>query len=274
MLVARLQDHDMPYISLGEGAPLVCIHGTLGDFRSWVPVLGPLSRRHRVIVPSLRRFFPEAWNGEGGGFTIPQHVADTAAFIEALKLGPVHLMGHSRGGHIAFRVAQRRPDLIRRLVLAEPGGELGATLLPTGMPPSNDRRQGIIDAVERIRSGDVEGGLAMFLDRIDGPGTWERRPEANRQRARDNARTLLGQINEQRQPYSKSDAQAIKAHTLLIGGGATQGMFPIIIDALAKAIPHARAEMIPGATHTMFDQQPECFCELVLGFLGEDRHAR
>ena len=43
---------------------------------------------------------------------------------------PVDLMGHSRGGHISFRVAQRRPDLLRKLILAEPGGELDATLDP------------------------------------------------------------------------------------------------------------------------------------------------
>ena len=61
---------------------------------------------------------------------------DVIAFIERLDARPVDLMGHSRGGHISFRVAQRRPDLLRRLILAEPGGELDATLDPdfTGGP--------------------------------------------------------------------------------------------------------------------------------------------
>ena len=43
-------------------------------------------------------------------------------------------MGHSRGGHIAFRVAQQRPDLLRKLVLAEPGGDLDASLDPPVAP--------------------------------------------------------------------------------------------------------------------------------------------
>ena len=170
MLNLRVNDHDMAYIALGSGPPLVAIHGSLGDFRSWSPVMGPLSRHHRLIVPSLRRFFPEVWDGKGGGFTIPQHVADTVAFIEGLKLGPVHLMGHSRGGHIAFRVAQARPDLIKRLILAEPGGELDATLLPPGEPASGARLASIVAAAEMIAAGDVEGGLTHFVDRIDGPG--------------------------------------------------------------------------------------------------------
>ena len=48
MLRRRVNGYDMAYIELGEGPPLVCVHGTLGDFRVWSPVLGPLSRRRRV----------------------------------------------------------------------------------------------------------------------------------------------------------------------------------------------------------------------------------
>lgn len=264
----RVNDHDMAYIELGAGPPLVAIHGSLGDFRSWVPVMGPLSRQHRLVIPSLRRFFPEAWDGRGGGFTIPQHTADVIAFIEGLKLGPVHLMGHSRGGHIAFRVAQARPELVQKLILAEPGGELDASLAPAGAPPSQARVQSIMDAAEKIKAGDIEGGLTLFVDRIDGPGTWARRPAAAKQQRRDNAHTLIGQISEQRQPFSRTDAQAIRAPTLLIGGAATKGMLPMVLHALADAIPGARKVMIPDATHVMFDQAPQRYCEVVLEFLG------
>ena len=106
MLRRRVNGYDMAYIELGEGSPLVCVHGTLGDFRVWSPVLGPLSRRHRVVALSLRHFFPEHWDGTGSDFTIAQHVADVIGFIQAIDGRPVDLLGHSRGGHIAFRVAQ------------------------------------------------------------------------------------------------------------------------------------------------------------------------
>ncbi len=135
MQYRRVNGYDLAYIEVGEGPPLVCVHGTLGDFRVWSPVLGPLSRRHRVISLSLRHFFPEHWDGAGADYTIAQHVADIIAFIEASGAGPVDLMGHSRGGHLAFRVAQQRPDLLRRLVLAEPGGDIDASLAPAGASP-------------------------------------------------------------------------------------------------------------------------------------------
>ena len=64
MQTIRVNGYDMAYLEVGQGkdgdSPLVCVHGTLGDFRTWYAVLGPLSKRHRVITVSLRHFFPGA----------------------------------------------------------------------------------------------------------------------------------------------------------------------------------------------------------------------
>jgi pimeloyl-ACP methyl ester carboxylesterase len=65
----RVNNYDMSYIEVGGGATLVCVHGSLCDFRIWSPVLGPLSRRHRIIAVSMRYYFPEHWDGVGPGFT-------------------------------------------------------------------------------------------------------------------------------------------------------------------------------------------------------------
>ena len=265
----RVNGYEMAYIEVGQGPHLVCVHGSLGDFRVWSPVLGPLSRRHRVISLILRRFFPEHWDGIGGGFTIAQHVADLIAFVEALGAGAVHLMGHSRGGHLAFRVAQQRPDLVRKLILAEPGGDLDASLAASDRAAAPHPPLGthVATAAEKIAAGDIEGGLTYFLDAIEGAGAWLRLPEATKQRLRDNARTLLGQINEQRRPYSRADAESIRVPTLFIGGEDTFGSLPIILRALAAHVPGARVAMIANATHTMVEQDPVRFSAAVLDFL-------
>jgi pimeloyl-ACP methyl ester carboxylesterase len=262
----RVNDYDMAYLEVGAGAPLVCVHGSLCDFRIWSPVLGPLSRRHRVIAVSMRHYFPEHWDGVGPRFTMAQHVADAIAFIEALGEGPVHLMGHSRGGHIAFRVAKHRPDLVRRLILAEPGGDLDASLAPASpLPPM---RANAVAAADKIGAGDIEGGLTSFIDALEGPGVWRQLPETEKQPLRDNARTLLGQINEQRQPFTRADAEAIRSPTLLIGGANTPGFLPVVLRALAAHVPDARVVIMPGTTHFMFGQDPEGFCAAVLDFLA------
>jgi esterase len=269
MQTLNVNGYDMAYLDVGKGSPLVCIHGTLGDFRTWSAVFGPLSKKHRVISVSLRHFFPEHWDGVGNDYLMAQHVADTIGFIEKLDTRPVDLMGHSRGGHIAFRVAEQRPDLLRRLVLAEPGGELDPSLDPAAPAPGpSPRTSRFAASAEKIRDGDIDGGLKSFFDNIEGEGAWARLPEAPRQQLRDNATTLIGQVGENRQPYTKAQAQSIKTPTLFVGGADTRGALPAVLHALAPHVAGARTAVIPNAGHWMFDQAPEKFSEIVLEFLA------
>jgi pimeloyl-ACP methyl ester carboxylesterase len=270
MQTLRVNGYDMAYLEVGEtnqGPPLVCVHGSLCDFRIWSVVLGPLTRKHRVIAVSLRHFFPDHWDGRGDTYSIAQHVADMIGFIEQLSERPVDLMGHSRGGHVSFRLAQRRPDLLRKLVLAEPGGELDATLDPAFEPGPSPLAARVAASAAKIAGGDVEDGLTMFFDAVEGPGAWARLPATPKQQLRDNAFTLIGQARDRRPPFSRSDAESIKTPTLFIGGANTKGMLPKVLHALAAHVSNSRTEMIPNTTHPMFEQAPQKYCEIVLDFL-------
>ncbi len=268
MQTLRVNGYDMAYLDIGQGPPLVCVHGSLCDFRVWSSVLGPLTTRHRVIAVSLRHFFPEHWDGLSDTYSIAQHVQDMIAFIEQLARQPVDLMGHSRGGHISFRLAQRRPDLLRKLILAEPGGELDETLDPDYKPGPSPLAARIAASAEVIAKGDADGGLEIFIDALEGPGAWKRMPAAAKQELRDNATTLIGQTRDKRPPFSKADAESIKVPTLFIGGANTRGMLAKVLHTLAAHVPNSRTEMIAGATHPMFEQAPQTYCDIVLNFLA------
>jgi esterase len=122
-------------------------------------------------------------------------------------------------------------------------------------------------SAEKIAAGDIDGGLMIFFDAIEGDGGWARLPAAPKQQLRDNACTLIGQVGENRQPYSRRDAEAIGMPTLFIGGTDTKGALPAVLRALAAHVPGAKTEMIPGAGHWMFGQAPQEFCKIVLAFL-------
>jgi pimeloyl-ACP methyl ester carboxylesterase len=92
----------------GRGLPVILVHGTNGDYRSWVPQMEPLGARYRAISVSLRHYYPEPWDGEGE-FSARQHVEDVIAFIEGLDAGRAFLIGHSRGGNMAMHAGQRPP---------------------------------------------------------------------------------------------------------------------------------------------------------------------
>ncbi len=198
-----------------------------------------------------------------------QHVADVASFISALEAGPVHLLGHSRGGHLAFRVAQNFPNLIRTLTLVEPGGALAPDLeaaLPPGEPLIAIGPL-YVKAAERIRRGEIDEGLQTVIDVTSGPGSWDRMPERIKQLRRDNARTLLGQIKEQRAPFARADAEAIRAPTLLLAGERSPASFHRILDGLETAIRDVRRAVIPKASHSSTIDNPGAFAREVLAFL-------
>ena len=119
-----------------------------------------------------------------------------------------------------------------------------------------------------VAKGDIDGALKMFFDTIDGEGAWARLPAAPRQQLRDNATTLIGQVGEDRRPYSRTDAQSIRTPTLFIGGADTKGALPAVLRALAAEVRGARTAIIPGTRHWMFEQAPQQFSKIVLEFLA------
>ena len=264
----KIDGHDMAYAEQGSGDPLILVHGSLNDYRYWSPQMDAFAAApFRTIAVSLRYYWPEAWDGVGSGFSIDQHISDVAAFIAGLGAGPVDLVGHSRGAYIAFRVAERHPQLVHRLVLAEPAGVLDETLLPPDTPPATYTAL-IAEAVERVRQGDIEDGLRRFYEYAIGPDAWDKLAEERQRISRDNALTLLGQIKEGRTPYSRAATEAIGAPTLLVGGELTRPAFLSVLDGLEHAIPDVRRATIPGASHLMSWDNPAAFNATVLEFLG------
>jgi pimeloyl-ACP methyl ester carboxylesterase len=235
-------------------------------FSQLVGGAGTAERAAPRYFGELAAFLSRALGRQWGSYSLDQHIDDVIAFIEQLDAGPVDLMGHSRGGHVSFRVAQRRPDLLRKLILAEPGGEIDASLDPDYKPGPWPMADPIAAAAELITDGDIDDGLEIFLTALHVP--WKRLPATTKQLLRDNATTLIGDARDVRVPFSKPDAESVRTPTLFIGGAATRGLLPKVLQALAAHVAGARTEMIAGATHAMFEQAPQRYCEIVLDFLG------
>ena len=258
--------YPLAYVERGSGPTVVLVHGALNDYRTWMPQMEPLSSRFRVVAISLRHYYPEPWKGDGE-FSLQVHAKDVAAFIERLGAGPVLLVGWSRGGYVASDVARMRPDLVRKLVLLDPG--LNALLpRPSGAPMEDVRAKRVKATEPYFRRGDMEGGLQFFFDDINGAGGWNRLPEAQRQLRRDNAWTIVGLPGDV-ETLTCEDLGRFKMPVLLMQGENSPGFFKQINAAAQKCISSARLVMIPNAAHQMHQMNPAAVNAELTKFLSE-----
>ena len=174
--------YPLAYQEAGSGPPVLLIHGSLADYRAWAQQLPIFGAAFRTIAVSLRHCHPERWDGKGGDFTVARHAADLAALVAGRGLGSVHVVGHSRGGSVAVALALAYRELVKSLVLADPGGLEG--LLPD--TPDGQRMAGEVAAMfaalrERLERGDRDGAARAFADALGGAGAWDRRTTQQKQ---------------------------------------------------------------------------------------------
>jgi 3-oxoadipate enol-lactonase len=108
---------ELAWDSTGDGPVVLLVHGIGSSRRTWDGLLEPLvGAGHRVVRVDLRGF------GESlappGRFAMDHFLGDLVAFVDALKLEAVHLVGHSLGGMIAQRYTLDHPGKVRSLGLA------------------------------------------------------------------------------------------------------------------------------------------------------------
>jgi 3-oxoadipate enol-lactonase len=118
----HLDDISLHYETMGRGEPLLFIHGLGCSGRDWQPQIDFFSRHYRVVVFDVRG------HGQSSRPPGPYHItlfaADTVKLIEGLNLAPVHVVGLSLGGMIAFQLAVDRPDLLKSMIVVNTGPEV------------------------------------------------------------------------------------------------------------------------------------------------------
>jgi esterase len=262
--------YNMAHVERGSGQPVILVHGTVGDYRSFSLQMEPFAERHRTIALSLRHSYPERWDGKADSLTMRQHVADLAAFIRTLDAGKVHLVGFSRGGQVALQMASQHPELIQSLVLADPAPV--ASLLqaaPTALASLERRRTFVLAAMEQLQGGNTDAGLERFVDGVSGPGSWNNLPEANKQNIRDNAWTIKSLLADANEALGCEQLKRIEVPVLLVSGERSPDEYRHMQDAIQPCLTRNERAIVPQAGHVMNRANPKVFNTLLLGVLAK-----
>ncbi|WP_338927339.1 alpha/beta hydrolase (plasmid) [Mycetohabitans endofungorum] len=260
------------FAQAGSGEPIVLVHGSLCDYRYWEPQFVPLASTHRVLSLSLGHYFPTRELNRALPFSWNAHVQQIAAFIDEIVREPAHVVAHSRGAYLAFHLARRFPDRLRSVTLADPGGAIQGSDAPNAPAAAGQVNTLRTRAVALIEQGEVDAGLALFVDSVSRPGSWAQSPDGFKAMARDNAHTLRPQIAERMPAFAAHEAGAITVPVLLVGGEKSPSIFHRNIEWLHQRIDGARQVMITGASHGMNLAHPRAFNRAVLDFI--DAHGR
>jgi len=263
---------ELSYVEQGRGEPVILIHGFMHDYRVWSEQWPELSKHYRVIAYSRRYHHPNPWPADAPGTSLSADEADLVALIEALDLGPVHLIGHSAGAFIAATMARDHPDLVRSVILAEPHMQAILARSPEAqaMPPPAFFEQ----ARKAFEQGKDEEALRIIAAGIIGtPDAYDQIPPERRRIPLDNLRLGKAQMLSGRpQPsFTCEDAQSIQAPTLLLEGDRTLKMFQLGVEELHKCMPGSERAVLAKATHALELENPAGFNEIVLEFLA--RHS-
>ena len=255
-------------LQAGSGPPVLLIHGLLGGSFCWrlnVPVFARRFTTYAVDLPGCGESDAPK-NGNCGMLAQAGHLA---LLLKELGLKQVDLVGSSWGGGIAQLFAAVNPQLVHSLVLVAPvnpwsefgrervrffAGRVGSTLLSVGMPFSRPLHlwglKRMYGDPRRMPEGTREGYSRMFLRKglarnvIQILRSWDRDMEALR-----------------------SAPEQIKAPTLLIWGTRDGAVDLRSADVLKRRVSKCELAVIEGAGHLPFEETPEEFNRLVVGFL-------
>jgi esterase len=263
----QVNGYPMAYQDRGAGVPLILVHGSLCDYRMWQGQLEAFSRTHRVLNVSLRHYFPELWDGEGNDFSVTQHGQDVGVFIQQLALGRVHLLGHSRGGAVAFEVAKKCPELIQTLILADPVARLDLPETESSRKAVAFRSKLLGDLRQDVAKGDIKDGTARFINGLTGAGSWESLPDALQKVCLQNVQTELA--GDRFPLVADGELQKFDFPVLTLTGENSAPFYGFLISEMRKRGGFKPPVIIPGAGHAMNIQNPNAFNKAVLKFTAE-----
>lgn len=249
------------YKTMGQGAPLIILHGLFGTLDNW-QTLGKYLSEHFTVFLIDQRNHGRSPHVEHQDY--PSMAADLHAFMEQQGIYTSHLLGHSMGGKTVMEFALEYPDQVDKLIVVDiapktySGGhdQIFKALFAVDLQAIHSRQE----AETILRSYIPEDGVIQFLLKNlsrDKTGGFEWKMNL----------PVLHQYYPEilAAPVAKG---YFTGETLFIRGGKSDYIQDADLPAVRSYFPNFKLETVPNAGHWVHAEAPEALLKLVQEFLG------
>ncbi len=246
---------------MGEGNPLIILHGLFGMLDNWQALANRFSENFEVILVDQRN------HGRSPHHAVHTYEAmsdDLEELIHELDLEDPILLGHSMGGKTVMMFAQRFPEISSKIIVADIAPrayEIHHDLIVKGLKSVPVGKLGKrTDAAPYLREYIGEEGVIQFLMKSL---YWK---EPKNLQFRFNLEALSASLSEigeaiYRGPYNGS--------ALFIDGEKSNYVSQEDREDIALYFPNASFKTIPNAGHWLHAEQPELFYQAIMEFAGD-----
>ena len=249
------------YKTLGEGKPLIILHGLFGMLDNWQTLGKRWAENYQVILVDLRNHGHSPHDSE---LNYQVMMDDLEELTDDLFLDEINIIGHSMGGKLAMKFAQTYPELMSKLVVADIGPkkypihhhQILEGLLSVQLNKMKSRQEVKKQLSKYINQDHI---IQFFLKNLywkeRGVLAWRFNLDSIANNIQNVGDDLL--INKFEKP------------ALFIRGGNSDYILDEDIPSIKTAFPDSRVATIPSAGHWLHAENPQMFFELVDGFLKE-----
>jgi pimeloyl-ACP methyl ester carboxylesterase len=240
---AHLRGIRVYYEEYGKGPALVLLHGGAGSGAQFAQQIPFFARHFRVIVPDACA--QGRTTDRPGPLTYHEMAEDVRALLDHLHVQRANVLGWSDGGVEALDLAMRNPGRVLRVIT------LGANYRADGLNAPD------IAWNQTARAADFGPDMRRFYDSVA--------PDSSHYEIAMNKVIDLWRTQPN---YTEADLATIGVRVLVIAG-EHDVVRQDHTEALAKAIPHATLWIVPGASHSVMQEQPDLVDRRVLEFIQQ-----
>jgi pimeloyl-ACP methyl ester carboxylesterase len=254
------QGISLEYDDIGNGVPLLLIHGFPLDRTLWRPQIAGLSQIYRVIAPDLRGF-GQSSETDGETVTMDQYASDLKSLLDSLNIKQAVIGGISMGGYIALALYAQYADRVKGLILAN----------TRAVPDSEEGRQARLanaDQVDQVGPGFLVGTMApKMLGTTPKP---EIEITVRSMMARQRAAGVMSALHGMAARPDRTALLRFATIPLLILSGTADTLIPPgDSEAMHALAPNSRLVIIPDAGHLSNLDKVDAFNHVVREFYKE-----